>query len=289
MNPAAGTRKEVRQVVERALQESGADFRFCETEAAGHGFQLAQEALAAGASCVIGIGGDGTLNEVARALVGKDVPFAMIPVGSGNAFARALGISVSPHKACQQLLEADVTCVDVGTVEDQIFLSTAGVGLDAEVAWQYAARKGKRRGLIPYVLLTLRVVRQYVPQTVRLFIDDGPEKIFRPSIVVVANTAQYGNGVTIAPGASAEDGVLDVRVIEPKSLLSMAIHGRRLFNGTIDQMPGVTRFQARTVRVEREKVGHYQFDGEALNGAAQLSFGVKEQALLVLVPKGGET
>mgnify|MGYP004005913427 CR=1 FL=1 len=286
MNPAAGTRKEVRRVVENVLQASGADFRFHETEAAGHGYKLTQDALAAEASCVIGIGGDGTLNEVARALVGGDIPFGMIPVGSGNAFARALGVSVSPHKACEQLLDAKIKCLDVGTVEEQIFLSTAGVGLDAEVAWQYGARKGKRRGLIPYVQLTLNIVRQYTPETVRLIIDDGPEMVFCPSIVVVANTAQYGNGAIIAPGASAEDGVLDVRVIEPKSLLSKAIHGRRLFDGTIDHMPGVTCFQARTVRVEREGAGHYQFDGEALEGTAQLHFGLKEKALSVMVPRG---
>jgi len=75
-------------------------------------------------------------------------------------------------------------------------------------------------------------------------------------------------------------------VIEPKSTFSMAIHGWRLFSGSIDQMPGVKRFQAQKVRVEREMSGYYQFDGEALDGAAELTFSVKKRALSVLVPKG---
>jgi diacylglycerol kinase (ATP) len=286
INPTAGTRRDVRRVVEQVLQTSGVDFVFCETQTAGHAFLLAQEAVASEAGCVIGIGGDGTLNEVARALVDTGVPLGIIPVGSGNAFARALHISTSPRKACVQLLGADVKRLDVGTVEDEVFLSTAGVGLDAEVAWKYGARKGKRRGLIPYMKLTLGAIRQYEPKPLRLILDDDFELTCCPSILVVANTAQYGNGVIIAPGANAEDGLLDVRVIEPKSTFSMAIHGWRLFSGSIDQMPGVKRFQAQKVRVEREMSGYYQFDGEALDGAAELTFSVKKRALSVLVPKG---
>ena len=286
MNPAAGTRKAVRQGVERVLHGADVDFTFCETQAAGHGFQLAQEAIEAQAQCVVGIGGDGTLNEIARALVDTDVAFGMIPVGSGNAFARALNISTSPQRACEQLLAAQATRLDVGTVEDEIFLSTAGVGADAEVAWQYGKRQGKRRGLIPYVKLTLQVLRQYHPQPVTLILDETQELSFCPLIVAVANTAQYGNGVVIAPGALANDGVLDVRVIESLGTLSLARQGMGLVRGAIDKMPGVHAFQAKTIRIEREAQGHYQFDGEALLGQAQLNFGIREKALSVLVPNG---
>lgn len=284
MNPAAGTRKQVRQVVEQVLHGASVDFTFCETQAAGHAFQLAQEAVAVGATSVVGIGGDGTLNEIARALVGTDVSFGVVPVGSGNAFARALNISISPQKACEQLLGARTMRLDVGTVEDEIFLSTAGVGVDAEVAWQYGTRHGKRRGLIPYVMLTLAVLRHYQPKPVTLILDETRELSFCPLIVAVANTAQYGNGVVIAPGALADDGVLDVRVIEPKGWFSMVAQGMGLVMGAIDKMSGVHAFKAKQVRIEREDVGHYQFDGEALEGHGQLNFGVKAKALSVLVP-----
>lgn len=284
MNPAAGTRKQVRQVVEQVLHDASVDFEFCETQSAGHALQLAQEAVAAGVTSVVGIGGDGTLNEVAGALVGTDVSFGVVPVGSGNAFARALNISISPQKACEQLLGARPTRLDVGTVEDEIFLSTAGVGVDAEVAWQYGTRQGKRRGLIPYVMLTLAVLRHYQPKPVTMILDETRELSFCPLIVAVANTAEYGNGVVIAPGALADDGVLDVRVIEPKSRLSMVAQGMGLVTGMIDKMLGVHAFKAKQVRIERRDVGHYQFDGEALEGPAQLNFGVNAKALSVLVP-----
>jgi len=285
MNPTAGTRRQVRLVVEKELEAAGVDYVFCETQFAGHAFQLATEAVDSKAGVVIGIGGDGTLNEVARALVDTPVPLGVIPVGSGNAFARALNISTVPQKACGQLLEADVKRLDVGLVEDELFLSTAGVGIDAEVAWQYAARKGKRRGLIPYLMLTFKVIRQYEPKALRLFLDDQQAITCCPLVLVIANTAQYGNGVIIAPGAQAEDGILDVRVIEPKSLFSTVLHGWRLFTGSIDRMPGVRQFQAQKIRIERDEANYYQFDGEALKGPAVLNLSVKEHALSVLVPK----
>ena len=285
MNPTAGTRRQVRLAVEQELETAGVDFVFYETQAAGHAFQLAKDAVVAAAGVVIGIGGDGTLNEVARALVNRQVPLGLIPVGSGNAFARALNISTVPQKACRQLLAADVKRLDVGMVEDEIFLSTAGVGIDAEVAWLYAARKGKRRGMIPYLMLTLQVIRQYKPKPLKLFLDDQQAIACCPLGVVVANTAEYGNGVIIAPGAHAEDGVLDVRIIEPKSLLSIAMHGWRLFMGSIDEMPGVRQFKAQKVRIERDVADYFQFDGEARRGPTTLNFTVKPKALSVLVPK----
>lgn len=285
MNPAAGTRKQVRRVVEQVLHDAQIDFVFFETQAAGHGFNLAQEALRQGATCVVGIGGDGTLNEIARALVDTEVAFGMVPVGSGNAFARAFHISTVPQKACKQLLQAVVTRLDVGTVEEDIFLSTAGVGVDAEVAWQYGARKGKRRGLMPYVMLTLNVLRQYRPRSVRLVLDDGPERVFCPLIVAIANTAEYGNGVVIAPGAVANDGLLDVRVVEPQSKWMMLVQGLGLISKAIDKMPGVHAFKAQKIEVIREDVGHFQFDGEALEGRTHLTFGIKHKALSVLLPR----
>lgn len=288
MNPAAGTRTRVRQVVERVLDLAGVDFQFCETQAAGHAFWLTQEAIASHVDCVIGIGGDGTLNEVAHALVDTDVPLGMIPVGSGNAFARALDVSTAPQKACEQILQANVKRVDVGTVGEHIFLSTAGVGLDAAVAWQYAARVGKRRGLIPYVMLTLKVLYHYQPKPLRLILDDRQKIDCCPLILVVANTSQYGNGVIIAPGALADDGVLDVHIIEPVSSLSLAIHGPRLLTGSINRMPGVRQFQAQKIRIEQFEPDYYQFDGEALDGGATLEFSVKHKALSVMVPKDGQ-
>lgn len=284
MNPAAGTRKQVRRVVEQVLQAAGLNFTFAETQAAGHAVTLAQEAASNGVDAVIAIGGDGTINEVSRGLLDTDVTLGVIPVGSGNAFARVLGISRKPEEACKQFLNASMKRLDVGVVEDEIFLSTAGVGLDAEVAWQYAGRKGKRRGLFPYVMLTLTLGKCYTPRSMRVILDGKEAISCRPHIVVVANTSQYGNGVVIAPGAVADDGVLDVLVFEPRSLLSIVLHAWRLFSGSIDQMPGVRRFGAQHVCIEREAGGYFQFDGEALNGPDALRFEVKPSALSVWVP-----
>ena len=284
VNPIAGRGRRARAIVEKALRAAGIDPILHETRAKGHGFELALQALETGATCVIAAGGDGTLNEVAGALVDNRVPLGVIPMGSGNAFARAWKISLNPSNACHQLVSSAILAMDVGVVEGHLFLSTAGLGLDAEVARRYAARTGKRRGLIPYVTQTLSALVACEPCPVRLIVDDRATSDCRPLLLVVANTANYGSGAVIAPGADPCDGLLSVRVFEPRNLWSLAINARRLFTRSIDRMPGVSGFEARSLRVERSEPGYLQCDGEAQLGPAHLQFGVKPGALHVLVP-----
>ena len=105
---------------------------------------------------VVAAGGDGTANEVGSGLLDSEAVLGLMPMGSGNAFARALGLPIDPAKALGEILAGDVLAIDAGTVAGRHFFSTAGVGLDAAVCHLYASRPDRRRGFLPYLALTLR-------------------------------------------------------------------------------------------------------------------------------------
>jgi YegS/Rv2252/BmrU family lipid kinase len=284
MNPVAGTRRRVRASVVGALEGAGVGYTFFETTHSGHAFELACVAVEQASDLVLAIGGDGTVNEVGRALVGSSIPLGVVPVGSGNAFARALGISLKPERAVVQALTSQVKALDVGTVGDMIFLSTAGIGLDADVAFRYGRRTNKRRGLLPYLMVTAQALMAFRSVPVRLVLDETDEYDVCPLLVTVANTAQFGNGAIIAPGAVPNDGILSVCVIEDNRRLETVLNAWRLFHGSIDRLPNVRLYEAHTVCIKRATPGGFQADGEACDGPAQLDFGVRPGALRVAWP-----
>ena len=133
------------------------------------------------------------------------------------------------------------------------FFSTAGVGLDAVVSHLYASRPDRRRGVLPYLALTLRAYPSYVPVETVITLADGVEIRSHPTIAAVANTSHFGNGVIIAPEALPDDGVLDLCVIDDTGVHRALWHSRRLFRGTIDRTPGARLFRSRCTRIARPR------------------------------------
>lgn len=254
------------------------------TESAGDATRLAEDGVASGCDAVVAVGGDGTLNEVGRALIGTGVPMGVIPTGSGNALARALGISLDRRIACKQLSAGRVRSIDVGRFGCETFLSTAGAGLDAVVCRRFNHRSG-RRGILPYIRHSVGGFLSYKAEPVRIYLDGSEEGIeIRPTLLTVANTPTFGYGATIAPGASPDDGFLDVVVVEGMTVFRAASNAHRLFNGTFDRAPGVTMYRVKHLRIEREEPGVIQVDGETREGGATLDVSVVPGGLQVIVP-----
>ncbi len=282
VNPRAGTRGiDVDTVIRETLGGSGVAFEVKRTTHRRHALELARAAADEGIALVVAAGGDGTVNEVASGLVGSQTALGILPVGSGNGFARGLGVPMDPVRACRGLLDADVRSIDAGRIAGQYFFSTAGLGLDAEVSWLYDSKPDRRRGFLPYVALTARALLTFVPDEVTVTLDDATTIRTFPTVLTVANTAQYGSGAVIAPGALPDDGLLDLCVVEDFSLLRAMRHSHRLFTGTIDRMPGVRLFRFRRLQITRTAPGRLQADGEALEGAAVLDVEVIPQAIQV--------
>ncbi len=250
----------------------------------GEATDVAASARQHGYDRVVAAGGDGTVNAVARGLLGAPLPLGILPLGSGNALARSLSIPLRPMAAIGCLPSAASRSIDVGRIGEDAFLSTAGIGIDAEVCHRFNRTGARARGLWPYVFNSVRAILRYEPEEVVLMFPGKQWQEVTPFLLVIANTAQYGYGVTIAPGACPDDGVLDVCVIQDLTVMRALLHGRRLFDGTIDQMPGVTITRTNHLIVRCGTDRRIQVDGESGTGEGEMVVEVLPRALEVLLP-----
>lgn len=270
----------------RRGRPSWRDLEVALTTAPGDALRLAREAAAAGAELVLAVGGDGTVNEAARGLLGSGVPLGIVPVGSGNGLARALRIPRSPARALAALEGAVVRRIDVGAVNGVPFLNVAGVGFDALVGWAFhrAGRNGGRRGILSYVRISLSLVRSYEPTLLRL--EAGAERLEgRPFVVAFANGPQYGGGAVINPGARLDDGRFELVVYDDRPFLQILASAPQLFMGGIDRARGYRRIPATEALVTAERPVEHHRDGEPEPAASRLEIGLQPRALPLLVPR----
>ena len=250
------------------------------TEGVGHARELAKAAVKRGARLVMAWGGDGTINEVASALIFDEVPLGIIPAGSGNGLARELGVHPRPERAIADALAAEPRPMDAGEIDGRFFVNIAGIGVDAYVASKFSL--ARRRGFLGYVGITARALVTYVPTHYRIT-SGGTTVDTRTILVTIANSAQFGNGACIAPGARVDDGLLDLVVIEEHSRTATIRQLPRLFNGTVAQIRGCTIQQVREVTIEADQPMTYHVDGEPVVGGTMLKARVHPGALRVAV------
>ena len=251
------------------------------TAGRGHARELAKAAVRRGAALVISWGGDGTLNEVASALAFQQVPFGLVPAGSGNGFARELGVDLRPERAIAEAIRAEPRPIDLGEVDDHLFVNVAGFGFDAHVAAEFDKRGG-RRGFAGYVAITARALVTYVPQTYTITTAEGC-KVSRAVLVTVANSAQFGNGARIAPRALLDDGLLDLVVVEERARWRTVCQIPRLFDGTVERIPGCSICHVQHATIESDRPLLFHVDGEPIQGGKRLQIRVHPAALRVAV------
>jgi YegS/Rv2252/BmrU family lipid kinase len=262
-----------------ALEAAGERGPVLITERPGHGRELASRAVDDGARLVIAWGGDGTVREVASALVGSDAALGIVRSGSGNGLARALGVARDPAQSIHEACRAQPSRIDAGECGGEYFFNVAGVGIDAEVARAFAGLGAGARGLSAYVRMAAGQLLHYTPRVYR--IDGRPT---RPALLVaVANGPQFGNGARIAPAASLVDGLLDVVVFEERSRARTMAAVPRLFTGGIARVPGVSMRKSARVRIEHDAGLAYHLDGEPRQGGTRLDVSVRPASLQVCV------
>jgi YegS/Rv2252/BmrU family lipid kinase len=288
VNPVAGSRSGRaesgrRAVAERVLAAHGVDGTVTLTEGPGHALELARAAVVRGAALVCAWGGDGTVNEVARALVGSGTALGIVPAGSGNGLARELGLPRDPALALGIALGRRERVIDVGDAGGRVFLNVAGIGLDAEVAARFNERRGGRRGVWPYLLIGVGTLARHRPRTYTLRVDGRTRR--EPALLVAcANGRQYGGGAIVAPAARVDDGRLDLVVIAPRSALGALWDARHLFRGTLDRAAGIRVERAAVVEIEGPAPLRFHVDGEVVTGGAQVTVRVRPAILRVRAP-----
>jgi YegS/Rv2252/BmrU family lipid kinase len=231
------------------------------TERARHATELASTAAAEQADLVIVWGGDGTLNEVGSVLAGSRTALGLIPAGSGNGFAAALGVPRDPAGALATALGDRVRPIDVGTLGDRRFLNVAGIGIDARIALLFNQRSRGSRGKWPYISIGVREGCRYRGR--EYVVRFGEEALsHRALLIAFANGSEYGMGARLAPRAQLDDGMLEAFVIEDRSIPARFWHARRLASGTVDKVPRVLARQTRSAIVESDDPIEYHVDGE---------------------------
>jgi len=255
------------------------------TERRHHAHELAHAAVANGARTVIAWGGDGTVNEVASALVFRDAALGVVPSGSGNGLARELALPFEPRAAFEVALGVGRRRIDAGELGGHLFFNVAGVGLDADVAHRFAAGGLVRRGLAMYVARSTQAIWSYraVPTTLCV---DGVTRQVRPLLIAFANARQYGNGALIAPQARIDDGKLDIVVIDDRSVLGIIRRVPALFRGELASVPGVTMHAAVAARLTAPGSIRYHVDGEPCESSGSLHAAARPSALVVCADGG---
>lgn len=253
------------------------------TEAATHGMELAREAAAGGSDVVLACGGDGTVNEVVNGLVGSDSRFALIRGGTGNVFAKEIGVARNPAKALQVLVDGDERSFDLGLAGDRYFLTMCGVGLDASVVRRVPPRPKRLLGTTAYLIWTLLELRRYRRRLVSLSINGQSQEI-NLYWLLLGNTRSYGGILDITADALANDGQLDTYVFSGGNPIWLAKTAVSLVLRRQNGAEGVRFQRARELEISTADIP-VQADGDYI-GDTPMRFSVVPGALQALVPRG---
>ncbi len=287
LNPIAGRKKDpsfFAKLIDQFCRENKIEYILWKTERPGHGRILAEEALKKGFQCVVAIGGDGTINEIARALLFTQIPLGIIPKGSANGFAREFGIPLDPRQACEALLQSKSISIDAGKINEEYFFSVAGLGFDAQISYAYnQMQKGGRRGRLPYFTLGIKEYFSYVPSAMNLSFG-GKERCLKPFLIAIANCKQYGIGAKIAPKAIVNDGFLNLSIVHQAPWYKYLWHLPKVFTGNFGQAPFLETVLTKEVTIAPEKKVPYHIDGEIRFGGENLFAKIEMRALTLKVP-----
>jgi len=281
VNPISGTqsKKAILKWIDERMDRSVYDYSIVRTEYAGHATQIAASAVEDKVDVVVAIGGDGTINEIARALVHSETALGIIPCGSGNGLARHLRIPMEPKAAIDIINQGNRLCIDYGKINNIPFFCTCGVGFDAFVSLKFA--DSGKRGLLTYLENTLHESLTYQPETYEIENEEGTMK-YKAWMIACGNASQYGNNAYIAPQASLTDGLMDVTIMEPFTVLDVPSLSFQLFNKTIDQNSRVKTMRAKKIKIHRTHDGVMHFDGDPLMAGKELEVEIIPSGLYVI-------
>lgn len=283
INPISGTgdKAQLPDMVKSILQPSRWDVSLCFTQYPGHATELTQQAVNDGYHAVVAIGGDGTINEVASALVDTNTALGIVPCGSGNGFGRHLHISSNATEALKIINNGYIEKIDYCKVNNVPFFCTSGVGFDAQVSANFA--QAGTRGMATYMKTTLSTFFKYHGENFKLTID-GKEINEKAFVITCCNAAQYGNNAFIAPRASMQDGLIDVTVIHNFNFFNGSIVGLRMLTNHLEHDSHVTFYRGKDVIIERPHADIMQIDGDPQKMPARLEFTCVHNGLAVILP-----
>jgi diacylglycerol kinase (ATP) len=287
INPVSGneSKKNIPEEVAMAIDQKKNDLIIRVTGYPLHASEIAREAVKEGYKSVIVAGGDGTVNEAARELINTSTTLGIIPLGSGNGLARDLGIPIDAEKALDIVLREHRRSIDYGIANGHIFFCTCGFGFDAFISDRFAEER--RRGPLGYVRNVLESVVDFKSDEYELTHDEGilRERAF---ILTCANASQYGNEAHIAPGASLDDGKMNVSILKPLNALEIPQTTLQLFTRNIDKNSKMTTLVTQRLHIKRSRAGMMHVDGEPVQSEKEIDVRIFHKGLHVFAPDKAE-
>lgn len=280
INPKSGTGKQndFLQVLSHTFKNSLYNYDTVFTEHRGHATQLS-EAACATYKLVVAVGGDGTVNEVARGLIGSKCIMGIVPVGSGNGLARHLRLPMPVKEALEIILEEKVQTIDTATLNGEHFVNVAGIGFDAHIAHLYA--NTKKRGPIPYAKMATLEFQRYKSKTYDVIIE-GQAYHLKAFLISFANSAQFGNNAYISPHAIINDGLLDVCLMSDFPKVEAGQLAIKLFNKRLDKSRYMKIVRGTHIFVKASENIKGHIDGEPINLPSEIEVKLNQGSLNVI-------
>nr|WP_299416778.1 diacylglycerol kinase family protein [uncultured Emticicia sp.] len=280
VNPISGGKKvhqSIVKLIDNQLDKHLFVPKICYTEFAGHATKIAADAVKNNIPIVVAIGGDGTVNEVGKALIHTKTALAIIPTGSGNGLARELEIPMKAKKAIESLNTPVIKIIDVCYANEVPFFCTAGIGFDAHCADAFSKMKG--RGLLNYVKVGFSEFWKYKP--LKCVFGANDYDVFS---ITFGNASQFGNNAYITPSAIIDDGIIDCTIIGPPTTCQALPMIAQLFNGNIHSSELSENYRGTKFKVSTEQNCLIHYDGEPLQlKTNELIISISEKSLRVII------
>ncbi len=284
VNPISGSRRRrnLVQMINEKIDSDKYDINIELTKYAGHAIEISRQAVKNRYDVIVAVGGDGTVNEVASQMINSNSTLGIIPGGSGNGLARHLNIPLTVLRAINLLNKGVVSKIDTATVNDNPFISIAGIGFDALVAKKFA--KSQRRGFLTYFKIAANEFMTYKPKKYILSFDEGLYIKRRAFFISFANSNQFGYNAKIAPNARLNDGKIDICIAQKPNVFQTPVVANLLLLKLIDKSPLMDIIPTTGVVIKQKKNRVINIDGEPVKLSKKLVIKVVPSSLKVIIP-----
>ena len=282
INPASGidNKGQIARVINENIDKTLYEHNVLYTSYPGHGHIIGQQAVKENVDGVVVVGGDGSINEVAKALVNTPVALGIIPLGSGNGLAHFLKIPFNPVKSIETINSFKTIKIDTLSINNHFCISIAGLGFDAKVAQKFA--RVKIRGFWSYFRIALSEYAGYGEKEYHL--TYGGNQIVRNALLInVANSNQYGYKAVISPSSVIDDGLVEICIVKKVPLMLAPFEAYRLFTKTIHRSPFYESISSDEITIVQKEEQIAQIDGEPIDLGKTINIKVIPQSLNVIV------
>ncbi len=282
VNPVSGFGKQkvIEKLIKQHLDHTLFDYEIAYTKAAKHATALAKKAVIENFNIVVAVGGDGSINEIARGLIGSDTALAIVPAGSGNGLARCMNIPLDLIKAIGIINNAKEKHIDTFQFNEEYIFNISGVGFDAYI--NEKMMKLTNRNFFAYFKLIAKEFYKYKEQNFELIIN-GKSQHKKAFLICFANGSQWGHDAFISPLADNTDGLIDIAILKDVSIFNVIKLAFQLLTKSIHASSNLEIIKATEVTVKQ--TGYLaQIDGETVEIGNSITIKVNPLSLKVIVP-----